>query len=722
MAGTKEKTSEQLQKELDELKQKIAQLERTKVGDSPLNLQAENNEEILWANEEKFRSIFELTPLGLSMTGIDGSMSVNKAFCEMLGYTEQELKSKNWKEITHPEDISESSKMVKSLLEGETEMANYEKRYIHKNGDIVWADIITTLKKNTEGEAEYFITSINNITERKQAEFEIKRYSRIFEDSLNEIYLFNAGTLRFTQVNNAAQKNLGYTMEELKQMTPLSFKPEFSNESFTELVEPLRTGKRDKIVFETVHQRKDQSFYHVEVHLQLINFEEQPTFVAMILDISNLKKAEAELNKSEEKLKQLLKSIPMPIVYVNSEGSFTFRNDRFIQVFGYTDKDIPGINEWWQRAYPDEEYRRSAIQNWDLAVQNASETGSDIKSDIYKVTCKNGEVRDVIISGITIENDLLATLYDITELKQAEQMLKDEKGRLRTIIDLLGSPIFMKDNDHRIILANRAFYDLFGLDEEQVIGATLAESVPENEQEQFMAVDRKVLDTGIEDVREEELTIGNFTRTIITRKIRFINESGERFLVGSIHDITERKQAEIKLLKEKEYSEEVINALPALFYQISLEGKFVNWNSNFETVTGYSADEMQKMSPVDLFEGADKSIIAQRIERVFIDGVSDAYAGLISKDGTKTPYYFTGKRIFIDDIPLLVGMGMDISELKHAEYELKKHRENLEELIKERTLELEKKNKELDDAMKVFVGRELTVRSLQERIRALEGK
>lgn len=76
----------------------------------------------------------------------------------------------------------------------------------------------------------------------------------------------------------------------------------------------------------------------------------------------------------------------------------------------------------------------------------------------------------------------------------------------------------------------------------------------------------------------------------------------------------------------------------------------------------------------------------------------------------------------IDALPVLVGMGMDVSELKKAENELKKHREQLEELVKERTKDLETKNKELDNAMKVFVGRELTIRNLQERIRALEGK
>jgi len=131
---------------------------------------------------------------------------------------------------------------------------------------------------------------------------------------------------------------------------------------------------------------------------------------------------------------------------------------------------------------------------------------------------------------------------------------------------------------------------------------------------------------------------------------------------------------------------------------------------------------MSKISPIDLFEGEDKKRIAESIAQVFSHGSVYVEANLTSKTGSKVPYFFTGKRIMIDALPVLVGMGMDVSELKKVENELKKHREHLEELVKERTKDLETKNKELDNAMKVFVGRELAIRNLQERIRALEGK
>lgn len=141
---------------------------------------------------------------------------------------------------------------------------------------------------------------------------------------------------------------------------------------------------------------------------------------------------------------------------------------------------------------------------------------------------------------------LRITMSDVTEQVEAERAVRIEGSRLKTVLDAASDPIFVKDNEHRVILANRAFYDMFGLDESAVMGRTLAEHVPDNERVHFLAVDRRVLDTGKPDVCEESLTLNGFERTIVTSKTRFVEESGEKFLVGTIFDITERKNAELK--------------------------------------------------------------------------------------------------------------------------------------------------------------------------------
>ena len=131
---------------------------------------------------------------------------------------------------------------------------------------------------------------------RKRAEEKALYFNHVLERSLNEIYIFNAETLHFIEVNRGARENLGYTMEELRGLTPLDLKPEFPPELFAKLLEPLRAGNQEKVEFTTVHLRKDGTQYPVEVHLQLMT-DAIPVFVAIILDITERMKLEEEKQK-----------------------------------------------------------------------------------------------------------------------------------------------------------------------------------------------------------------------------------------------------------------------------------------------------------------------------------------------------------------------------------------------------------------------------------------
>ncbi len=130
--------------------------------------------------------------------------------------------------------------------------------------------------------------------EQRQAGF-----GRMLDDSHDELFVFDAATLRFVHANRGARSNLGYSMDELRRMTPLDLKPRMDELSFAARVQPLREGARNKVVFTTVHRRKDGSEYDVEVHLQLLTFDRRPAFVAMILDITDRKRIDERLRQSQ---------------------------------------------------------------------------------------------------------------------------------------------------------------------------------------------------------------------------------------------------------------------------------------------------------------------------------------------------------------------------------------------------------------------------------------
>ncbi len=171
----------------------------------------------------------------------------------------------------------------------------------HAIGCVSKGDYTTKLTSSPVKEIDNIVDGFNRMTQEiRQRENEISAFANILENSLNEIYIFDAKTLRFIHVNKGACLNLGYSVKELSNLTPLDLKPEITAESFAELIEPLRVGKKEKIKFTTVHRRKDGSLYGVEVHLQLSTFQSDPVFVAIVLDITERKKMEETLLQSEK--------------------------------------------------------------------------------------------------------------------------------------------------------------------------------------------------------------------------------------------------------------------------------------------------------------------------------------------------------------------------------------------------------------------------------------
>ena len=143
-------------------------------------------EEALRQSEDKFKYVFDHSVAGKSLTLPSGELNVNQAFCDMLGYTAKELTHRKWQEITHPEDVELTNKANQAMLSGEKESMRFTKRFLHKNGSIVWADVATALRRDKDGKPLYFMTTFLDITERMRAEEEIRQLNAELEQRVEE--------------------------------------------------------------------------------------------------------------------------------------------------------------------------------------------------------------------------------------------------------------------------------------------------------------------------------------------------------------------------------------------------------------------------------------------------------------------------------------------------------------------------------------------------------
>ncbi len=225
----------------------------------------------------------------------DGTRTfVNESYCKYYGKTKDQLIGQSAYAEMVPDDLKRL-KAVYSSLTPDKPTSEFEVCYSTPNNETVWQLWTKRAIFDDVGRVTEYQSVGRDISIRKRTETLNARLGRIVERSLNEVYVFDAQTFRFLQVNLGARNNLKYTMEELRDLTPLDIKPNVTSQQFEDIIKPLWDKTEDKIVFETVHRRKDGSDYDVEIHLQLFGTETPPVFVAIIQDITERKYAEASL-------------------------------------------------------------------------------------------------------------------------------------------------------------------------------------------------------------------------------------------------------------------------------------------------------------------------------------------------------------------------------------------------------------------------------------------
>src|SRR5579885_46764 len=255
-------------------------------------------------NHRMLASVVEQTDDAVTITDPDGVIEyVNPAFERMTGYSRSEVlgrKPSLLKSDRH--DQAFYQRLWRTVLGGAPFREVFTNR--RKNGEIYYEQKTITPLKDKHGKIVRLVSTGKDITEHRLAQEQMQRLAYLLEESLNEIYVFDAETLKFQLVNRGARENLGYSMEELRALTPVDLKPEYTPESFTALIRPLRTGEQHLIRFLTVHRRKDGSTYPVEVHLQLFSDVAPAMFIAIILDITERKRAEEQV---QHQLKELIR-------------------------------------------------------------------------------------------------------------------------------------------------------------------------------------------------------------------------------------------------------------------------------------------------------------------------------------------------------------------------------------------------------------------------------
>jgi len=157
-----------------------------------------------------------------------------------------------------------------------------------------------------------------------------------------------------------------------------------------------------------------------------------------------------------------------------------------------------------------------------------------------------------------------------------------------------------------------------------------------------------------------------------------IFENGQMVRVdGIVSDVTDRKNAEQQMLKAQQLSKIVLRTMPGMFYLFDSKGRYKYWNKQFSDVTGYSDEEIKVLDHAGFFQEEDREALTAKIANVFATGEDELEGTLVTKEGRRIPYFFTGKRVIVDDEVCVAGLGIDITERKKSEELLLKNEADL---------------------------------------------
>ena len=255
-------------------------------------------EENLRESNDRFRGTLEQAAVGITHTALDGYFrQANQKFCSLVGYTRDELMQMSFYDITFPDDMAAQECRFQQLLAGEISTFSVEKRYVRKDRSLVWANLTVSLLRAADGTPKYTIGVIEDITERKQSEALVQQFGSLLQNSFNEIYIFDAHTQHFLLTSEGAERNLGYSSDELNLLTLPDLCPLFDRENFGQAIASFSSGERQSLFFETVFHRKNGTTYSVEMRLQFME-SDFPVFMAIVQDIT-------ERNRTERQLRDL---------------------------------------------------------------------------------------------------------------------------------------------------------------------------------------------------------------------------------------------------------------------------------------------------------------------------------------------------------------------------------------------------------------------------------
>jgi diguanylate cyclase (GGDEF)-like protein/PAS domain S-box-containing protein len=509
-------------------------------------------EESLYQSEEKYRNILESIEEGYYEIDIAGNLTFfNDSLCRIIGYPKEELLGMNYQQYEYKETIKNVFQKYNEVYKTGKPILSFDRKIIRKDGTKRYVETSILLREDSSGAPIGFRGIARDITERMRMEEALRqseqKYRTILEE-MDEAYFEVDLAGNYTFVNDAISRLLGYPKEELLGTT---FRKQVNEEDTALLYDAFgkiyTNGKpvRD-ISYKAI--RKDGEIKYAEITGFPIQNQKGEVigFRGIGRDVTERKRMEETLRRSEQKYRTILEEMDEAYFEVDIAGNYTFVNDAISRLLGYPKEELIGTTF---RKQVNEEDTARIYDAFGKIFTN----GKPVRDIAYKAIRKGGEIKYAEITGFSIQNQKGEVIgfrgigRDVTERKRMEESLRQSEVKYRTILEEMDEAYFEVDLAGNFTFVNDAISRLLGFSKEELIGTTFRKQVNEEDTALLYDAFGRIYTTGkpVRDIAYKAIRKDGEIRYAEIAGFPIQNQKGEVIGFRGIgRDVTERKRNE----------------------------------------------------------------------------------------------------------------------------------------------------------------------------------
>ncbi len=674
-------------------------------------------------SEERFKASFNQAPVGMVLSGSDRRIfKANKKFCDLIGYSNEELQGQLFYELTYDDDLEISHKAVESLFSGEKEKINLIKRYVHKDGHIIWADVNVVLFHDENQKPLFFISHVQDITQRKKSETALKKSERLLADMFD--FLPDATFAidhegKVIAWNRALEEMTGYLKEDMLGKGDYEYAIPWYGIRRPILIDLIGdegseyVGKYDFIDKEGQTLKAEvfvPSLYggrgaYVWVKASKLLDHEGKMYGAIesVRDITDRKDAENRLKRSEQRFRAVAESAVDGIVTTDQNGEILFYNESLGRIFGYSRDELIGANltilmpdrlkdDYLKglKIYKESgEHRRLGKT---LKTRGLRKDGTEFSFEMSLSAWRSGG-----------RNFFTSIIRDITERKKAEEALKKSERLLADMFDFLPDATFAIDHEGKVIAWNRALEEMTGYLKEDMLGKGDYEyAIPWYGEKRPILIDL-IGDEGSEYVGKYDFIdkegqtlkaevfvpslYGGRGAYVWVKASKLLDHKGRMYgAIESVRDITDRKDAENRLKRSEQRFRAVAESAVDGIVTTDQNGNIILFNKSLTEIFGYEKKEIMRKSLTILMPDRFRKNYLNELNNFKRSGQHRLIGRTVvttglKKDDTEFPFEMSLSAWKSEDKIYFTSIIRDITERKKAENALKNSESFLNSII-----------------------------------------